>query len=120
MSYSNGDIVVVPFPFVTTAGMQQKARPALVVSNHNITRRFNDLILVAITSQHVDKVIATEYLIEDGTETFKQSGLARRSVVRCEYIMTVPRDIIARKIGHLPVDVINEINEIIKLSLGLK
>jgi mRNA-degrading endonuclease toxin of MazEF toxin-antitoxin module len=53
MSYSNGDIVVVPFPFVTTAGMKQKARPALVVSNHNIKRRFDDLILIAITSQHV-------------------------------------------------------------------
>jgi len=120
MSYSNGDIMVVPFPFVTIAGMQQKARPALVISNHNIKRRFDDLILVAITSQHVDNIISTEYLIEQGTEAFKQSGLAKRSLIRCEYIMTVPRDIIARKIGHLPVDVINEINEIIKLSLGLK
>jgi hypothetical protein len=34
--------------------------------------------------------------------------------------MTVPQDIIVRNIGHLPVDVISEINEIIKLSLDLK
>ena len=120
MNYNNGDIVIVPFPFVTSASMQQKARPALVISNHNIKRKFDDFILIAITSQNVDTILSTEYLIEEGTEAFKQSGLVKKSVVRCEYIMTVPNDIIVRKIGLLPVDVINEINEVIKLSLGLK
>lgn len=34
MSYSRGDIVIVPFPFVLESGRQeQKARPALVVSD---------------------------------------------------------------------------------------
>jgi len=120
MSYNSGDIVIVPFPFVTIAGMEQKARPALIISNHNIERRFDDLILVAITSQNTDNIIGTEYLIEENTEAFNQSGLMKKSVVRCEYIMTVPQNIIVRKIGHLPVDVIYKINDIIMLSLGLK
>ena len=34
--YERGDIVLVPFPFVTSAGMRQKLRPALVISDHKI------------------------------------------------------------------------------------
>jgi len=76
--------------------------------------------LIAITSQHVDSIVSTEYLIEESTEAFRQSGLAKKSVFRCEYIMTIPKAMIVRKIGHLPADLINEINEIVKLSIGLK
>ena len=47
MNYNRGDIVILPFPFVTQTGMQQKARPALIVSDHSIERRYNDVILVA-------------------------------------------------------------------------
>ncbi len=53
MNYNRGDIVILPFPFITTKGTQQKARPALVISDHFIERRFDDVILVVITSQRV-------------------------------------------------------------------
>ncbi len=90
MNYKRGDVVIVPFPFVIASGTQQKARPALVISDHSIQRRFNDVILIGITSQRIDHVVATEYLIGEGTEEFTRSGLAKTSVVRCEYVMTVP------------------------------
>lgn len=51
MIYDRGDVVILPFPFITTGGVQQKARPALVVSDHHINRRFDDVILIGITSQ---------------------------------------------------------------------
>ena len=47
------------------------------------------------------------------------SGLAKTSVVRCEYIMTVPRRLVARRLGRLPEETMREIDKRLKLSLGV-
>jgi len=120
MSYERGDIVIIPFPFVTFESISQKARPALVISDHSIDRRFEDLIMVGITSQIVEYLRETEYKIVEGTEAFKYSGLAKTSVVRCEYIMTVPRRLVSRRLGHLPDETMKEIDKKLKLSLGMR
>ena len=120
MNYDRGDVVIVPFPFVTPEGALQKARPTLIISDHSIDRRFEDLIMVGITSRIVEDLRETEYRIADRTEAFKSSGLAKTSVVRCEYIMTVPRKLVARRLGHLPDETMKEIDIRLKLSLGLK
>ncbi len=119
MNYERGDIVIVPFPFVTISGVQQKARPALVISDHSIPRRFDDVILVGITTKRIDEVEATEYLIRDGTPEFAASGLAKSSVVRSEYVMTLPRPLIARKLGRLSKTTMANIDSTLKRSLGL-
>ena len=120
MNYNRGDVVIVPFPFVTSEGTSQKARPALIISDHSIDRRFDDLIMVGITSRIVKDLKETEYMIVEGTEDFKYSGLIKTSVVRCEYIMTVPRRVVARRLGHLPDETMKKIDEKLKLSLGME
>ena len=51
MRYKKGDIVVVRFPFILRNGREvQKGRPALVISDDKVERRYNDVILSAITS----------------------------------------------------------------------
>jgi len=117
-NYDRGDVVVVPFPFVTSEGASQKARPALIISDHSIDRRFDDLIMVGITSRIVENLKETEYRIAEGTEAFKYSCLVKTSVVRCEYIMTVPRRLVARR--HLPDETMKEIDKRLKLSLEIK
>ncbi len=119
MNYKRGDVVILPFPFVTTNGTIQKARPALVISDHSIRRRFDDLILVGITSQRINDVIETEFLIEENAEYFEQSGLKKSSVVRCEYLMTVPKRLVSRKLGELPENIMKLIDKKINRSLGL-
>nr|QNO52917.1 hypothetical protein PANBHIFL_00032 [Methanosarcinales archaeon ANME-1 ERB6] len=120
MNYDRGDVVIVPFPFVTSEGASQKARPALIISDHSIDRRFEDLIMVGITSRIVEDLKETEYRIAEGTEVFKSSGLAKISAVRCEYIMTVPRRLVARRLGRLPDETMKEIDKRLKLSFGIK
>ena len=120
MSYRRGDIVLLPFPFVTIDGIIQKARPALVISDHTIERRFDDVILIGITSQRVDDIERTEFLIDENHEHFEATGLAKTSVVRCEYVMTVPAEIIARKLGKLSKNLMTKVDKRIKISLGLK
>jgi len=119
-NYNRGDIVIIPFPFVTSEGASQKARPALIISDHSIVRRFEDLIMVGITSRIVKNMKETEYMIVRGTEDFKYSGLIKTSVVRCEYIMTVPRGLVARRLGHLPDKTMKKIDKKLKLSLGIE
>ena len=119
MNYKRGDVVILPFPFVTSSGTQQKARPALIISDHSIRRRFGDLILAGITSQRIDDVMDTEFLIDEQAECFAQSGLKKSSVVRGEYLMTIPKDLVARKLGELQEDVMKLIDERIGKSLGL-
>jgi mRNA-degrading endonuclease toxin of MazEF toxin-antitoxin module len=119
MSYKRGDIVILPFPFVTAVGTQQKARPALVISDHSIQRRFDDLILAGITSQRIDNVMDTEFLIDEQAAYFEQSGLKKSSVVRCEYLMTIPKILVSRKLGELPPNIMKLIDGKIRKSMGL-
>ena len=119
-NYNRGDVVIVPFPFVTSEGASQKARPALIISDHSIDRRFEDLIMVGITSRTVKNLKEMEYRIVSGTEDFKYSGLIKTSVVRCDYIMTVPRGLVARRLGHLPDKTMKKIDKKLKLSLGIE
>ncbi|HEX9973382.1 MAG TPA: type II toxin-antitoxin system PemK/MazF family toxin [bacterium] len=119
MNYKRGEIVLLPFPFVTIDGIVQKAHPALVISDHTIERRFDDVILAGITSQRIDDIKQTEFLIEENHERFGATGLAKTSVVRCEYIMTIPVDIIARKLGRLSRILMSKVDKKLKLSLGL-
>ena len=119
-NYNRGDVVIFPFPFVTSEGALQKARPALIISDHSVDRRFEDLIMVGITSRTVKNLKEMEYRIVSGTEDFKYSGLIKTSVVRCDYIMTVPRGIVARRLGHLPDKTMKKIDKKLKLSLGIE
>jgi len=78
------------------------------------------LSMVGITSRIVEDLKETECKIVEATESFKYSGLAKTSVVRCEYIMTVPSRLVARRLGRLPDETMKEIDKRLKLSLGIK
>jgi mRNA-degrading endonuclease toxin of MazEF toxin-antitoxin module len=119
-NYKRGDVVLVPFPFVISGGMKQKLRPALVVSDHSIDRRFSDLILLAITSQVPDKVLKTEYKVDSSAVYFGHTGLKKTSIIRGELIMTLPQSLVVRRIGELPLGIMAEVDKLLKTSLGLK
>jgi mRNA-degrading endonuclease toxin of MazEF toxin-antitoxin module len=68
MSYKKGDVVVVKFPFVLKegAGVIQKGRPAIVISDDKIKRRYKDVVLAAITSQIPRDIMELEIVLEPG------------------------------------------------------
>jgi len=83
MSYKKGDIVVVRFPFALRNGSEiQKGRPALVISNDKVKRRYNDVILAAITSQVPDDIMELEIVVEPA----KGTGLLKKSLVRLDFM----------------------------------
>lgn len=117
MKYNKGNIVVVRFPFVLESGNKiQKGRPALIISNDQVERRYNDIILAAITSQVPDKVMELEAIIDPDEE----NGLLKRSLLRLDFIMTIPESLISRKIGQLSLDILEVAEGKIKKSLSIK
>jgi mRNA-degrading endonuclease toxin of MazEF toxin-antitoxin module len=117
MSYKKGDIVVVRFPFVLKNGNEiQKGRPSVVISDDSVNRRYNDVILAAITSQLPDNIMELELILEPSIE----SGLLKKSLLRLDFIMTIPDNLISRKIGQLPLDMMELFESKIKKSLAIK
>ena len=116
MSYRKGDIVVVKFPFVLKEGAAviQKGRPACVISDEKIKRRYKDVVLAAITSQIPRDIMELEIVLEPK----RTKGLVKRSLLRLDFIMTVPGELISRKIGILPQSVVQESERRLKRLLG--
>jgi mRNA interferase MazF len=110
MNYSFGDIVVVPFPFVSASGEpRQKARPACVVSSKGIKRRYDDVMLAAITSKIPKKIMELELVIK----TSPENSLAVNSILRLDFLMTIPGSLISRKIGELSKNQIKTAHDLI-------
>jgi len=116
MSYKKGDIVVVKFPFILKEDIERrKGRPALVIFDDKVERRYKDVILAAITSQIPAKIMELELILEPTEST----GLAKMSLLRLDFIMTIPEELISRKIGVLPRNVEKEVESKIKRALGV-
>ena len=118
MSYKKGDVVVVKFPFVLKEGTAviQKGRPAFVISDDKIKRRYKDVVLVAITSKIPRDILELEIVLEPSSP----NGLLKRSLLRLDFIMTVPEELISRKIGILPKNVVKESERRLKQLLGFE
>jgi len=116
MRYKKGDIVVVRFPFILRNGSEvQKGRPALVISDDTAERRYNDVILSAITSHIPTDVMDLELIVEP----IESSGLLKRSLVRFDFIMTIPEELISRKIGEIPKKLLQKLETKLKRSIGI-
>ena len=116
--YSRGDVVLVPFPFVTDF-RKAKARPAVVIQN-DIANRFSpNLILALVSSTIPKKFYPFHYRIMGNSELAAQAGLDRDCIVKTEVIITIPKSSILKKVGFLPPEAMIEVNECVKISLGL-
>ncbi len=84
MNYKKGDIVIVKFPFILNQRTEkQKGRPALVISNERVERRYKDLLLASITSNIPMDIRELEMILEPVIST----GLVKRSLLRLDFII---------------------------------
>jgi mRNA interferase MazF len=90
MSYRQGDVVWVDFPF--TDGSQSKPRPALVISNETVNDT-GDYILVQITS----KIRRDGLSIEITGPDYKEPPLEIKSHIRFHKIFILNESLILGK-----------------------
>ena len=116
MKYEKGDIVVVKFPFLLKEGREvQKGRPALVVNNSEVKKRYNNVVLAAITSRIPLEVMEMEIVLEPENSI----GLIKKSLLRLDFIMTIPEELISRKIGVIPKQVMEMVDGKLKRLFGI-
>ena len=118
MPYSRGDVVLVPFPFVTDF---TKAKPRLaVVIQNDIANRFSpNLILALVSSTVTKKPYPFHYRIPGESELAAQAGLDRDSIVKTEVIIIIPKSSILKKVGSLPAEAMHDVDACLRLSLSL-
>jgi mRNA interferase MazF len=117
MPLRRGDVVLVQFPYSTGTG--SKLRPAVVVQPDANNRRLTNVILAPLTTTIQRATEPTQLLIDVGTAMGKVAGLRHTSVVSCENLTTVAQSLVQRRLGRLPADAMDQVNECLKAALGL-
>ncbi|HEY3395143.1 MAG TPA: type II toxin-antitoxin system PemK/MazF family toxin [Lacipirellulaceae bacterium] len=118
MMYTRGDIILADLPYTDRTG--SKIRPALVVQNDRNNSRLDDVILAMITRTTARSTKEpTQLLIDVTMPTGQASGLLHTSAVKCEHLVTLHRSFIQRVIGRMPDSLMAQINDCLKISLGL-
>jgi mRNA interferase MazF len=105
MSYSPGDIILVPIPFTDLSS--RKVRPAIVVV---FSPRGNDLFVIPITSQTAN--------IEKPLQDWRQSGLNVPCGIKAQ-IATIDSGIAIKAVGKLSSGDKNALNLSLRQWLNL-
>ncbi len=112
-----GDVVLCQLPMPSTLLTQFKLRPAVVVSKNANNRRLDDLVVAPCTSNVSHGKEPTQYLI--GGVELSNAGVVVPSAVRCEALMTIPKTMVLRVVGHLSTSALAAIDECLKDALAL-
>lgn len=118
MTYKRGEIVLVNFPMPDL--QLYKPRPAIIVQSDKNNTRLKNLIFLQITSNLSYKFEETQYLIRLNSKEGKSSGLIANSVIKAEAIFTLPKTFVYKKLGSLPENAMQKVDECIKKSLSIK
>lgn len=118
MEYRRGDVVLLPFPFISDLS-RTKERPALVVQN-DVGNRFSPNLIVAAISSHLPKrAYPTVYVIRAGSTEAQNAGLAKDSAVDASVLLTIPKTRVSQRLGHLSDQAMQEVNQCLRVSLAL-
>ena len=92
----------------------KKSRPAVIIQN-DLGNKYSPITIIApITSQNLEKIYPIEVLLAEGN-----SGLKKDSKVLLNQIRAVDKRRIIKKLGKVDKEIIDKINNAIKISLGL-
>lgn len=93
---------------------QGGVRPVLVIQN-DIGNRYSPTVIVSAITSQINKAKLPTH-IEISSEDF---SLPKDSVVLLEQIRTIDKKRLKEKIGRFDKNLMNEVNDCLKISLGL-
>jgi mRNA interferase MazF len=117
MTAHRGDVVIALFPHASGSG--SKPRPVVVVQSNVYNTKLSNVVVAAITSNLKHAADPASVLIDVGTPEGKASGLVQNSVVSCVNVATIDGGLVAKKIGQLPVALMQRVDGSLKVALGL-
>jgi mRNA interferase MazF len=109
-------VVLVPFPFDDFSAT--KVRPALCLTDS--IGDFEHIVIAFISSKVPEFLGESEIpLFQDSIE-FPETGLLVDSVLKLHRLTTIPKSLIQRKLGSIPLVYQNEVEIKLKLLFGIK
>ncbi|OQX78343.1 MAG: growth inhibitor PemK [Bacteroidetes bacterium 4484_276] len=98
-------IVLVPFPF--DGFSETKLRPALCLTDE--IGKFKHVIIAFISSSTPKELIESDLVIIKGSKDWEGTGLVVDSVIRLHKIVTIPKNLLIRKLGSINKSVEKEV-----------
>ncbi|HZK57522.1 MAG TPA: type II toxin-antitoxin system PemK/MazF family toxin [Clostridia bacterium] len=93
---------------------QGGVRPVLVVQN-DIGNRYSPTIIIAAITSQINKGKLPTHVEIKGDDY----GLSKDSVLLLEQIRTIDKKRLGEKIGHVEDDIIEKVDDALRISLGL-
>ncbi len=112
-SIRRGDIFLVNFD-PTVGAETQKTRPSLVVSN-DINNAHSPIISISPITSNVSRVYSFEVEVPPGT-----GGLKARSKIMINQTRAVDKARLLKRLGHLPPQIMGEVDRSLKLHFDLE
>lgn len=107
-----GDIYFVDFD-ATIGSVQSGLRPVVVIQNNIGNKHSTTLIVATITSKSKKKREMPTHIVVN------VDGLAKESIIQLEQITTVDKQQILEFVGEIPIEIMEQVDKAIKISLAL-
>lgn len=104
---SQGEILLVPFPFSDQSG--RKVRPVIVLSNNNFNEHSEDVLVVGMTSN----ISKDSYTLNLDNRDLTSGKLITKCCIKVENILKIDNDLIIKKIGKIKEEKIDEIRKLL-------
>lgn len=105
-------IVLVPFPFDDFSS--SKVRPALCLTSE--IGQYQHVIIAFISSRIPEDILESDVIIKQQSEHAAGTGLTSDSVIRLHKMVTIPKNLIKRKLGSvdkvLQIEIDNKIRHL--------
>src|SRR3990170_8908831 len=109
--YKQRDIVLIPIPYTDLSS--QKRRPVVIVSNDRYNNSFEDVVVVAVTSN----LEAVKFSIPIENKDLDEGQLKVQSLIRPDKIYTLSKNIIIKKFGKVSKKIFERIKESIDIII---
>ena len=103
--YSQGDIILVPFPFTNL--MAVKRRPVLILSKGEYNSKADDVITCGITSNIND---SNHSVIIDNTDLIEGS-IPLQSRIKVDKLFTLEQSIVIKKLGKVNTNIFESVKK---------
>ncbi|MEK6968604.1 MAG: type II toxin-antitoxin system PemK/MazF family toxin [Nanoarchaeota archaeon] len=100
MTFEQGDIIVLPFPFTDLSSSKQ--RPAFVVSNRRFNLNSEDVIVCGITSNLNNE---KDSLVID-SESLSDGFIPVKSRIKVGKIFTLKQSLVRKKVAQVKKEII--------------
>ncbi|MBR3809178.1 MAG: type II toxin-antitoxin system PemK/MazF family toxin [Clostridia bacterium] len=108
-----GDIYYVDFDLMI-GSVQAGMRPVVVIQNDTGNKHSTTLIVATITSKSEKKRKMPTHIV------INIEGLSKESIIQLEQITTIDKQQILKFVGTIPSSIMEEVDNAIKISLGLE